>query len=134
MTNARNVGTSIAPMLSVRNGPRAVEFYQAAFGAEVLFRTDSDGAVVARLAVEGAEFWVADESPEHQNCSPETLKGSTTRLVLTIEDPDAMFLRAVKAGATVVRSMCNDYGWRLGRVLDPYGHHWEIGKPLGGSR
>jgi PhnB protein len=129
------IKTLVSPMLSVRRGAEAIEFYKNAFGAMVLFRHDGpDGGVVATLSIEGAEFWVADESPEHQNCSPETLKGSTTRLVLTIEDPDAMFLRAVKAGATVVRSMCNDYGWRLGRVLDPYGHHWEIGKPLGGSR
>jgi len=118
-------------MLSVRRGAQAIEFYKNAFGAAVLFRLDApDGGVVATLSIEGAEFWLADESPEHQNFSPETLKGSTTRLVLTIEDPDAMFDRAVKAGATVVRPMANDYGWRLGRVLDPYGHHWEIGKPL----
>ena len=109
----------------------AIEFYKNAFGAEVLFRIDApDGGVVATLAIEGAEFWVADESPEHHNFSPETLKGSTTRLVLTIEDPDAMFARAVHAGATVVQPMENNYGWRLGRVLDPYGHHWELGKPL----
>ena len=129
MTNARNVRTSIAPMLSVRNGPRAVEFYQAAFGAEVLFRTDSDGAVVARLAVEGAEFWVADESPEHQNFSPETLGGGTVRMVMIVADPDRAFERAVGAGAKVVVAVRNEYGWRLGRVVDPYGHHWEIGRP-----
>ena len=129
MTDARNVRTSIAPMLSVRNGPRAVEFYQAAFGAEVLFRTDSDGAVVARLAVEGAEFWVADESPEHQNFSPETLGGGTVRMVMIVADPDRAFERAVGAGAKVVVAVRNEYGWRLGRVVDPYGHHWEIGRP-----
>ena len=129
MTDARNVRTSIAPMLSVRNGPRAVEFYQAAFGAEVLFRMDSDGAVVARLAVEGAEFWVADESPEHQNFSPETLGGGTVRMVMIVTDPDRAFERAVGAGAKVVIAVRNEYGWRLGRVVDPYGHHWEIGRP-----
>ena len=129
MTNARNVGTSIAPMLSVRNGPRAVEFYQAAFGAEVLFRMDSDGEVVARLAAEGAEFWVADESPEHQNFSPETLGGGTVRMVMIVTDPDRAFDRAVGAGAKVVVAVRNEYGWRLGRVVDPYGHHWEIGRP-----
>ena len=129
------IQTLLSPMLSVRRGAEAIEFYKNAFGATVLFRHDGpDGGVVATLSIEGAEFWVADESPEHQNPSPETLKGSTTRLVLTIEDPDAMFVRAVKAGATVVRSICNEYGWRLGRVLDPYGHHWEIGKPLSNEK
>ena len=60
--------TSIAPMLSVRNGARAVEFYKSAFAALEVFRVEApDGAVVCRLSVEGAEVWVADESPEHAN-------------------------------------------------------------------
>jgi PhnB protein len=116
-------------MLSVRNGPTAVEFYRAAFGAEVLFRIDNPGSVVARLAVEGAEFWVADESPEHQNFSPETLGGGTVRMVMIVSDPDRAFDRAVGAGARVVVPVRDEYGWRLGRVVDPYGHHWEIGRP-----
>ena len=123
--------TSIAPMLSVRRGAKAIAFYKAAFGATLAFRMDApDGAVVARLSVEGADFWVADESPEHKNFSPETLNGSTTRMVLVVDDPDAVFTRAVVAGATSVIPVHEDYGWRLGRVMDPYGHHWEIGKPL----
>ena len=83
--------TSIAPMLSVRVGAKAVEFYKAAFGAVELFRIDAeDGAVVAQLSVDGAEFWVADESPEHLNFSPDTLSGGTVRMVMTVEDPDAV--------------------------------------------
>ena len=122
---------TIAPMLSVRNGARAIEFYKAAFGAGELFRIDDpSGAVVARLSVGHAEFWVADESPEHQNFSPETLNGGTVRMVMTVENPDAAFDQAVAAGATVVQPVKNDYGWRLGRIVDPFGHHWEIGKPL----
>ena len=116
---------------SVRRGASALEFYRSAFGATELFRIDSEsGAVVARLSVAGAEFWVADESPEHQNFSPETLGGGTVRMVMIVDDPDASFARAVAAGAKVVTAMDNQYGWRLGRVADPYGHHWEIGKPL----
>jgi len=123
--------TSIAPMLSVRKGAKAVEFYKDAFGATEAFRMDApDGSVVARLSVDGAEFWVADESPEHKNFSPETLGGGTTRMILVVDEPDAAFARAVSAGATVVHEMSNEYGWRLGRVMDPFGHHWEIGKPL----
>ena len=123
--------TSIAPMLSVRRGASALEFYRSAFGATELFRIDSEsGSVVARLSVDGAEFWVADESPEHQNFSPETLNGGTVRMVMIVDEPDAAFVRAVAAGAKVVVAMENQYGWRLGRVVDPYGHHWEIGKPL----
>ncbi len=128
---ANHPKTSIAPMLSVRNGARAVEFYKAALGATEIFRLDGeDGAVVARLSLGDAEFWVADESPEHLNFSPESLGGGSVRMVMTVEEPDAAFERAVAAGATVVRPVSNDYGWRLGRIVDPFGHHWEIGKPL----
>jgi PhnB protein len=122
---------SIAPMLSVRRGKQAIEFYKAAFGAVEAFLLESDdGAVVARLGVGKAEFWLADESPEHANFSPETLGGGTVRMVMVVEDPDAAFNRAVAAGAQVVVPVDNQYGWRLGRVVDPFGHHWEIGKPL----
>ena len=126
-----SIAYSLAPMLSVRNGARAVEFYQSAFGAIEVFRIEApDGAVVARLAIEGAEFWLADESPEHENFSPESLGGGTVRMILTVPDPDAMFARAVAAGAREVVAVKEDYGWRLGRVVDPFGHHWEIGQPL----
>ena len=123
--------TEIAPMLSVRRGKQAIEFYKSAFGAGELFRMESDsGAVVARLSVGDAEFWLADESPEHLNFSPESIGGGSVRMVMTVDDPDSVFDRAVSAGATVVNSVDNRYGWRLGRVVDPFGHHWEIGKPL----
>jgi PhnB protein len=123
---------SVAPMLSVRRGAKAVEFYKAAFGARELFRIGDEGeAVVAQLAVGESEFWVADESPEHFNFSPESLGGSTSRMVMVVSDPDAAIERAVKAGATVVLAVADQpYGWRVGRVVDPFGHHWEIGKPL----
>lgn len=118
-------------MLSVRNGAKAVEFYKAAFAASELFRIDDEsGAVVAQLSIDGAEFWVADESPEHLNFSPESLGGGSVRMVMTVEDPDAVFGRATGAGASVVWPVREEYGWRIGRVVDPFGHHWEIGKLL----
>ncbi|HXJ44236.1 MAG TPA: VOC family protein [Bryobacteraceae bacterium] len=123
--------TSIAPMLSVRNGAKAVAFYKTAFNATEAFRIDGDNdSVVARLSIDGAEFWVADESPEHSNFSPETLNGGTVRMVMVVDDPDAAFARAIAAGATQVWPVHDEYGWRLGRLADPFGHHWEIGKPL----
>jgi len=121
---------SIAPMLSVRNAAKAVEFYKAAFGATKLFLLDDGGSVVAQLAA--GDFWVADESPAHLNFSPETIGGGSARMIMTVPDPDDVFERAVQAGAKVVRPMTDqDYGWRIGRVVDPFRHHWEIGKPLG---
>jgi PhnB protein len=125
------IACSIAPMLSVRNGARAVEFYKTAFGAVEVFRIeDPSGSVVSRLSVNGAEFWLADESPEHDNFSPESLGGGSVRMILTVPDPDAMFARAMAAGAREVHAVEEAYGWRLGRVADPFGHHWEIGRPL----
>src|SRR5207249_10096906 len=101
--SATDQKTGIAPMLSVRRGAKAVEFYKAAFGAGELFRIDSEtGAVVARLSVGSAEFWVADESPEHENFSPESLGGGSVRMVMIVENPDAAVDRAVAAGAAIV--------------------------------
>lgn len=124
--------TSIAPMLSVRRGAQAVEFYKAAFEAQELFRIESEsGDVVAHLSVGGAEFWIADESPEHLNFSPESLGGGSVRMVMVVENPDAAFDRAVSAGARAVSPVTDQpYGWRVGRIADPFGHHWEIGKPV----
>lgn len=124
--------TNIAPMLSVRRGSQAVKFYRAAFGARELYKIeDPDGAVVAELAIENAKFWIADESPQHQNFSPETLGGATTRIVLVVDDPNSAHARALAAGAEQVSPVQEEHGWLIGRLVDPFGHHWEIGKPLG---
>ncbi|MEO8335445.1 MAG: VOC family protein [bacterium] len=129
--NTPQIQCSIAPMLSVRKGARAVEFYKSAFGATEVFRIESpDGAVVSRLSMAGAEFWVSDESPEHGNFSPESLGGGTVRMILTVADPDSVFATALAAGAREIVPVKEEYGWRLGRVVDPFGHHWEIGHPL----
>jgi PhnB protein len=123
--------TTMAPMLSVRNGIQAIEFYKTAFGAIELFRVDDgSGSVVAQMSIDGCEFWLADESPEHFNFSPATLGGGTVRMVLTVENPDAVFDPAIKAGAAVVWPVEDQpYGWRVGWLADPFEHHWEIGRP-----
>ena len=121
---------SIAPWLSVRNSAQAVDFYKSAFGATEVYRLDAGGGVVAKLSVDGAEFWLSDESPEHGNFSPESLGGGSVRMILTVRDPDAVFVQALAAGASKVFPVGEEHGWRLGRVVDPFGHHWEIGCPL----
>jgi PhnB protein len=121
--------TQVIAQLSVRRGSEALEFYKAAFGAVIDFQAPGD-SVIAQLSVDGGTFWVTDEAPEFGNFSPETVGGTSARLLLLTEDPHALFDRAIAAGAAEYHPVQDDYGWRLGRVVDPYGHHWEIGKPL----
>lgn len=122
---------SLVPWLSVRNSARAVEFYKAAFGAVEVYRLeDPNGGVVSRLSINREEFWLSDESPGNGNFSPESLGGATARMILTVADPDAVFARALAAGASEVFPVMEEYGWRLGRIVDPFGHNWEIGHPL----
>jgi PhnB protein len=124
----------LSPQLSVRRGREAVEFYKAAFGAEEIYRvagTDEQPSVVSQLEVSDATFWVSDESPEHKHFSPESLGGTTTRILLVVADPKAVVERAVSLGASEYVPVHEQHGWLLGRIEDPYGHHWEIGKPLG---
>jgi len=120
---------SIAPWLTVVISAEAVEFYKIAFGAEEVYRLENGGSVVARLSVLGAEFWVGDESAEHFNYSPQGLGGSTVRLIFSVADPDGVVDRAVAAGCTEIYPVANRHGWRLGRIADPFGHQWEIGRP-----
>ena len=120
--------------LSVHDGRQAVAFYEAAFGARTCFRlggTDELPEVVAQLQVGSTRFWVEDESPKHGNFSPQALKGATARLLLVVDDPAAAVERALAAGAREVQTVAEVYGWLLGRVVDPFGHHWEIGRPIG---
>src|SRR5213592_4848121 len=133
-TAAGAVQVSISPELSVRRGRAAVEFYKAAFGAREIYRvggTEQNQEVVAQLAVGHASFWVSDESPPNKNFSPESLGGSTVRLLLIVHDPRSVVELAVALGATEVVPVGEEHGWLLGRIEDPFGHHWEIGKPLG---
>jgi PhnB protein len=123
---------TVMAQLSVRRGRAAVEFYRAAFGAIEDYRVggnDENEAVVSQLSVGSGTFWVADESPENANFSPESVGGSTTRMLLVADDPDEAIARAVAAGARLVRPATDEHGWRLGRIEDPFGHHWEIARP-----
>jgi PhnB protein len=123
----------ISPELSVRRGREAVEFYKSAFGAVEVYRvggTDEHESVVSQLSVGDGSFWVSDESPPNRHHSPESLGGSTVRLLLVVDDPRAVVERAVALGAEEVSPVGEEHGWLLGRIEDPFGHQWEIGKPL----
>jgi PhnB protein len=127
----RSVVTEIQPELWLDGASAAVAFYQAAFGATVLHRVGEGDDIVAQLAVDGAAFWVASAGSSRKRFSPQTMGGATSRTLLVVDDPDAVFERAVSAGASAAAEMANEHGWRLGRIIDPFGHEWEIGRPLG---
>lgn len=121
--------TSIAPWLSVRSSAKAVAFYKNAFNAVETYRIeDPDGNAVVKLSVDGAEFWLSDLPSDNSNT--EVLGASTIRMILTVNNPDAVFAQALQAGATEVFPVAEEHGWRLGRLFDPFGLHWEIGKPI----
>jgi PhnB protein len=128
-TRSQPITTSIAPWLSVANATQAVDYYKTAFGAVEVERLEDEpgSVVVAQLSIGGATFWVQHDA----DSSPEALGGRLpVRMILTVNDPDAVFARAVTAGATEVAPISEEHGWRVGRIEDPFGHHWEIGKPL----
>lgn len=120
--------TTIAPWLAVSDAEDAVEFYTAAFGATEVYRLEGDDGklAVAQLAVGDATFWVQEDS----EASPEALGSGSVRMVLSVEDPDSAFDHAIAAGATEVAPVSEDYGWRTGRVTDPFGYDWELSRQI----
>jgi PhnB protein len=122
------VKTSIAPWLSVSRATEAVGYYRAAFGAVERYRLvdDAGEVIVAQLSVGQADFWLQEDA----DSSPESVDRRSVRMILTVDDPDSMFEQAIAAGATEVAAVYEGHGWRIGRLADPFGHHWEIGKPL----
>jgi PhnB protein len=124
---------SIQPELWVHEAGTAVKFYQAAFGAKVLHRVGDGEDIVAQLDLDGAVFWVAAADAARHRLSPSAVGGATGRTLLVVDDPDEVHARAVAAGATSTSPVADEHGWRLGRVVDPFGHEWEIGHHVGGS-
>ena len=122
--------TSIQPELWVERASQAVQFYQDAFGARVLHRVGEGDGIVAQLAVGEASFWVAAAGPSMGRFSPKAVGGGTSRTLLVVEDPDMVLKRAVAAGAAEKSPVGDEHGWRIGRIVDPFGHEWEIGKPI----
>jgi PhnB protein len=123
--------TSIQPELWVDSPGKAVTFYEAAFGASLLHRVGDGDDIVAQLAVGDAAFWVAGTSATMKRLSPRAVDGATSRTLLVVEEPESLVRRAVAAGATESSPVSDEHGWRIGRIIDPFGHEWEIGTPLG---
>ena len=112
----------------MKNATEALAYYRTAFGAIELERLEGEAGdvVVAQLSIQGADFWIQTDPAS----SPEALNGRSVRMILTVDDPDSVFASAVAAGATEVAPIYEGHGWRVGRVADPSGHHWEIGRRL----
>jgi PhnB protein len=128
---APSILTSIAPWLSIQNCTQAINFYKAAFGAVETYRLEApDGGLVVKLSIDSAEFWVSGNTSEIEGTKSERIGGDTIRMILTVNNPDALFAKALEAGASEVFPIGEEYGWRLGRIIDPFGLHWEIGYPL----
>jgi PhnB protein len=120
---------SLTPYLVVGDGSKAIDFYKEAFGAEELFRmADPTGKIGhAELRIGDSVLMLADEHPEVDARSPESIGGSPVSVLLYVEDSDAVFDRAVKAGATEERPVeLQFYGDRAGTLRDPFGHRWNI--------
>jgi len=122
----------MTPFLTVKDARGIVEFYKKAFGAIELSRQSTPaGQFIIEMSIDGQRFYAVDENPPAFNVSPTTLGGTSVRMSLIVEDPHAVADRAVAAGAKVVFPMADQpYGMRQGRIADPAGHHWLIGKPL----
>jgi PhnB protein len=131
--------TQISPMLAVSDGNAAIAFYEAAFGAALRWRLDG-GHVVAGLSIDGAEFFLANESPPHGTRSPSSVNFTTVRIELFVDDPVTVHARALDAGARehssvkehthTTRGPHPSSRMLQGAVVDPFGHMWLIGKFL----
>ena len=120
---------SVTPYLIVDDGAAALDFYQKAFSASEMFRMQGpDGKIAhAEIKIGDSPIMLADEYPDMQALSPKTLNGTAIGICLYVEDCDAMFDRAVAAGATVMKPLTDEfYGDRSGTVADPFGHKWTI--------
>jgi PhnB protein len=120
---------SLTPYLTVKGASQAIDFYKRAFGAKERFRMPSpDGKSIghAELVIGDSILMLADEVCEFSK-SPQTLNGTAVGLMIYLDDVDAVFKRAVDAGATVKRPVDNQfYGDRSGTVMDPFGHIWTL--------
>jgi len=132
MTQRDNfIRTTIAPWLTVQNGVKATEFYKTAFDAIETYRLETpDGGLIVKLSIDGAEFWLSGNASGNEDPNAEALGGGTIRMILTVNNPDVVFSKAVEAGASLVFPVSEEHGWKLGRLVDPFGLHWEIGHPL----
>ncbi len=121
--------SSVTPYIFIRGAEAAIEFYQRAFGAEAVMRLPApDGSLMhAEIRIGNAHVMLADEMPDMQAKSPQTLGGVSGSLMIYVDDVDATFAQALAAGATELRPIEDQFwGDRMGTVIDPFGQQWSI--------
>jgi len=120
---------TVTPYLVVNGAARAIEFYKLAFGAEEVMRIGAPRGKVghAEIKIGDSHIMLADEFPEWDARSPQSIGGTPVGLALYFEDCDAVFNRALSLGAKVLKPMQDQfYGDRSGTIADPFGHKWTI--------
>jgi len=120
---------TVTPGLTVRDGAKAIAFYQRAFGAQQVFRMDRpDGRLMhAELKIGDSKIMLGEEYPQMGCQSPESLKGTPVSFYLYVADADAAFAQAIAAGAKAVKPVSDMFwGDRQGEVSDPFGHRWSV--------
>lgn len=123
---------TVTAYLTVKDAPKAIEFYQNAFGAAELFRLSDPGGKIghAELAIGNSVVMLSDEYPDFGALSPQTIGGSPIKMHVSVPDADAAVDRALKAGATLARPLVDEfYGERTGMITDPFGFSWFISSP-----
>jgi PhnB protein len=120
---------SITPYLVLKGAASAIEYYKKAFGAQELMRMDGPGGSIghAELKIGDSIVMMADESPDMGHRGPKSIGGTPVSIVLYVENVDAVWKRALDAGAKQVRPLENQfYGDRMGTLEDPFGHLWSV--------
>lgn len=117
------------PYLTVQGAADAIDFYQRAFGAKEIFRMPGPGGKImhAEITIGDSHLMLADEQNAGETKAPKTLKGTASGIFLYVEDVDATFKQALKAGARQNQAVQDMYwGDRFGKLTDPFGHVWML--------
>src|ERR1700759_3769510 len=115
------IKTSVSPWITVNDGKKAVAFYAAAFHATETYRLEDGGVFIVCLNIDGTEIWV------NEDAASSNLNNINVRMILAVSNPEEIFDSAINAGAKEIFPVGVDHGWKLGRIEDPFGLHWEIG-------
>ena len=120
---------SLTPSIVVGDAADALAFYEKAFGAKETFRLEAGDKIAhAEIQIGDSRLMLSDEFPEWDALGPESRGGATGSLLIYVDDVDASFERAIKAGASVLQAVENQFwGDRMGTVVDPFGHRWMLG-------